>query len=397
MKESNWFKLAACLPLAAILGYAVGMLPVNLVNFQIVAFSQNQGLSEGPASLVIMCELAAFALSLIFSGFIPSRAYQTVGVVGSISACLAQLGCIAIQDLFSICALKVVAGAGMGAACSIMIRLISQSEDAGKSYGIANALFAFLIGVMSVAIPWLPSDDPGIRAFVPLSLCSLSVALIVIFAVRHGATFEVAIKSNAAPLADVDHKRATALLFAALITFLPLGGIWTFSVASGLSLGISERGVGVALALMMPGGVAGGALSAWLSGRIRNTTQLLIACALSVCVCIAVSLPTGVISFTLGFMFYALTYTFGVTAFEATSIDVDADGRLAAIVFGVTLLSNALGTIVVGTLIEFGHKNLITMLGASFCAAAVGPVWWLIGQSKGRGAARYRVPSTEGL
>ena len=142
-------------------------------------------------------------------------------------------------------------------------------------------------------------------------------------------------------------------------TYIPLGGIWTFSVQQGTSVGLSERAVGVMLAWMIPAGLAGGAFAAWIHRRAGLTAPICIASVLAALTCVIVATARTPLHFGLAFAVYAATYMFAISALQTAGVKADPSGRLSAVMFGMTLVGCAVGSYVVGLLLDSGHSSMI--------------------------------------
>ena len=230
-----------------------------------------------------------------------------------------------------------------------------------------------MIGSLLGAIPWFPSADPGIRVFVPLAMLGAVIAVTVHLATRGILTVPT-----------------LALCAATLLIYIPLGGIWTFSVELGVGLGLSERHVGGLLVFAVFGGLVGGATAAWTEQRVGSVRSLVIGAAGCVASSIAVGWARGAWSFGVAFCLYSAAYQFAISALQVVGSMADIRGRVPAILLGMTLVGYAIGSYVVGYLLEIKRPQLIWTAGGWACALAVTPslmaVRWI-------GAAHQRAAS----
>ncbi len=355
---------------AAVLIYAAAATSVNIVPHQVTAYVASQRLTDTQVGIVAMCETAALALMTILAATLPSRQERMIAVFAPMLAAAAQLASIVAPDLATLCVLRTVVGAGCGAAGCVAARSIGTSPDPGQAFGISNGLSALISGLFLSGVPYFPSSHPGIRVFVPLA------ALAALLGVAGWLT---PARQSASP-ADLAHvsgvpasshwSRAITLLIATVLIYIPLGGIWTFSVQQGTSVGLSERAVGVMLAWMIPAGLAGGALAAWIHRRAGLTMPICIASALAALTCIVVATARTPLHFGLAFVIYAATYMFAISVLQTAGVKADPSGRLSAVMFGMTLVGCALGSYIVGLLLDSGHSSMIGTGGASISVAA---------------------------
>ena len=367
---------------AAVLIYAAAATSVNIVPHQVTAYVASQGLTDTQVGIVAMCETAALALMTILAVIVPSRQERMIAVFAPILAAAAQLASIVAPDLVTLCVLRTVVGAGCGAAGCVAARSIGTSPAPGQAFGISNGLSALISGIFLSGVPYFPSAHPGIRVFVPLAALAVLLGFAGWFTPARQTTL-TAYPANADGMAaSSQFGRAIALLIATVLIYIPLGGIWTFSVQQGTSVGLSERAVGVMLAWMIPAGLAGGAFAAWIQRRTGLTAPICIAAALAALTCIVVATARTPLHFGLAFVIYAATYMFAISVLQTAGVKADPSGRLSAVMFGMTLVGCALGSYIVGLLLDNGHSSIIGTGGAALSAAAgVLALWasWNVG------------------
>jgi predicted MFS family arabinose efflux permease len=355
---------------AAILIYAAAATSVNIVPHQVTAYVAAQGLSDAQVGIVAMCETAALALMTMLAVVLPPRQERLIAVLAPILAAAAQLASIVAPNLMTLCLLRTVVGAGCGAAGCVAARSIGTSSAPGQAFGISNGLSALISGLFLSGVPYFPSAHPGIRVFVPLA---------VLAALLGAAGWFTPPRQSGLPT-DVGHSdemttssgwgHAIMLLMATVLIYIPLGGIWTFSVQQGTSVGLSERAVGVMLAWMIPAGLAGGGFAAWIHRRAGLTIPLCISTTLAALTCVVVATARTPLHFGLAFVLYAATYMFAISVLQTAGVKADPSGRLSAVMFGMTLIGCALGSYIVGLLLDSGRSSIIGTGGASISVAA---------------------------
>jgi predicted MFS family arabinose efflux permease len=355
---------------AAVLIYAAAATSVNIIPHQVTAYVAAQRLTDAQVGIVAMCETAALALMTILAATLSSRHERMIAVIAPILAAAAQLASIAAPDLMTLCLLRTIVGAGCGAAGCVAARSIGTSPAPGQAFGISNGLSALISGLFLSGVPYFPSTHPSIRVFVPLAaLATLLGVAGWLTPVRQTALPIDAARSGAITVSPA-WGRAVTLLLATVLIYIPLGGIWTFSVQQGTSVGLSERAVGVMLAWMIPAGLAGGGFAAWIHRRAGLAIPLCVAAALAALTCIVVATARTPLHFGLAFVLYAATYMFAISVLQAAGVKTDPSGRLSAVMFGMTLVGCALGSYIVGLLLDSGRSSIIGTGGASISAAA---------------------------
>lgn len=362
--------------LAAVFAYSAAIASSYLVPHQVTAFVQIQHLTDGEVGIVAMTEVASLALTMIFAAMLPGGVARVAGVVAPCLAAVAQLACIGTSGIASLCVLRAIVGAGCGLASCSVVRTIAQSGLSGPAYGAANAMSAISTGALLCGVPLIPSPNAGIRVFVPLAALAAALSVATYAATRGQIHVSAAPSTGNASGTRSARATAIALLLVTELVFIPLGGIWTFSVQQGTNLGLSEGEAGMVLGWATFGGLAGGAIAGWLHDRIGLAAALALGCGLSVASCIAVGTVASEVAFALAFLFYVITYTFVLSYILTAGASADARGRLSAMLLGAQLIGYAIGSYLVGSLLEHGNPALVWIGGGLTCALALVPAVW---------------------
>jgi predicted MFS family arabinose efflux permease len=370
---------------AAVLIYAASATSVNIVPHQVTAYVGTQHLTDAQVGIVAMCETAALAIMTIVAVVLPSRHERVTAVIAPLLAAVAQLASIVAPDLLTLCLLRTIAGAGCGAAGCVAARTLGTSAAPGQNFGISNGLAALISGLFLSGVPYFPSMSPGIRVFVPLGVLAALLGAAGWFTPERQSGRLTDVARPVGVMGSLASGRAIALLVATMFLFIPLGGVWTFSVQQGTSLGLSERQVGVMLAWMIPAGVAGGGFAAWIHRRTGLVAPLCLACTLASLTCIFVAAARTPLHFGLAFVSYAATYMFAISVLQAAGAKVDTSGRLSAVMFGMTLVGCALGSYIVGLLLDAGRSSVIGTGGTLFSAVAGLLALWAARRAAPRG------------
>jgi hypothetical protein len=379
--------------MAAVVAYAAAITASNLIPLQVAAFAQRQHLDDAQIGTVALCEVMALALTTMVATALPTRIGEIAGVAGPVTVAAAQIASLWVPGMWALCIVRALVGVGCGLAGAIVSRAIAASRASAEAFGLSNGLSAMMIGLLLAGIPWFPSTDPGVRVFVPLAILGAVIAL-----TARAATRQFGLISH--PDSADDPRDATpggvilptlALSAATLLIYVPLGGIWTFSVQLGVELGLSERDVGGLLVVAVFGGLIGGAVAAWIERRIGIVRSLLLASASCVATCIAVGSARGAWSFGAAFCLYCSAYQFAISILQVAGSMADRRGRVPAILLGMTLIGYAIGSYVVGYLLQIQQTKWIWTAGGWACALAAAPsllaLRWFRGQFY-RAAAR---------
>jgi MFS family permease len=361
--------------LSAAVAYAAAITASNLIPLQVAAFATRQHLNDEQIGTVALCEVMGLALTTIFATALSRHVGRIAGIAGPAFVAAGQIVSLWLPGMLSLCIVRALVGVGCGLAGAIVARAIAASRASAAAFGLANGLSAVMIGSLLAVIPWFPSANPGVRVFVPLALLGALIAV-----TAHVATREMPIADHRARGdGSTDATRtiliapALALCVATLLIYIPLGGIWTFSVQLGVRLGLSERHVGGLLIFAVFGGLVGGAAAAWTEEHVGIVRSLLLGAASCVASCIAVGSARGAWSFGVAFCLYSGAYQFAISALQVVGAMADTRGRVPAILLGVTLVGYAIGSYLVGYLLDIERPQLIWTAGGWACALAIVP------------------------
>lgn len=370
--------------LSAVVAYAAAITASNLIPLQVAAFTTRQHLNDEEVGTVALCETLMLAMTTIIASSLPARLGRIAGVAGPVLVIGGQLLSLQAPGLVSLCAVRAMVGAGCGFAGAVVARSLSASGSAASAFGLANGLSAVLIGLLFLGIPWYPSSDPGVRVFIPLAALASALALTTYLATGFGSSTARDGTLPGSFQSDDSNGRSLpslALVLATLLIYIPLGGIWTFSVQLGVSLGMSERLVGTSLIFAVFGGFLGGALVPLIQPRTGNLIALLMGSILAVTACAAVGAAHSALTFTVAFGLYSAAYQYVISVLQGVGSLLDRRGRLPGILLGMTLVGYAIGSYAVGYLLNSGHPALVFNLGGWACALAAIPCvwvdWWL--------------------
>jgi hypothetical protein len=358
--------------LSAVTAYAAAITPANLIPLQVPGFETVQHLSDSQIGAVALCEALALALTTIFAAALPLSVARLAGILGPLIVTGCQLESAFWPTVLGLCVLRALVGTGCGLAGALVARNIAASSAAAPAFGLANGMSALMTGLLLLAIPWFPSTNPGMRVFVPLAVLGALLALAA-YCAPHRMRGDLS-PSAGAPARRPSHPLAGAALVAAtLLIYIPLGGIWTFSVQLGANLGMSERTIGAVLVFVVFGGLFGGGIAAWICTRMGLRAAALATCSSCVLACGLVGSATGPASFAWAFLFYSAAYQFAITALQVIAALIDCSGRLPAVLLGTTLIGYALGSSLVGYLLQIHHPGWVWWGGAAACALALVP------------------------
>jgi MFS family permease len=161
------------------------------------------------------------------------------------------------------------------------------------------------------------------------------------------------------------------MFLVAWLLFVPLGGLYVFAGYQGAHLGMSNSAVGLALGWSTVMGLAGGTAAAWMCTRWGPVYPIVSTCVLAAATCVAIGMAAGAGLFVLAFVLFGITYMFAMTTIASVCAAADSSGR-AAVLVGL-VFAVAVGSVLVGYLLDGERPELAWQIGALACAVATIP------------------------
>ena len=278
---------------------------------------------------------------------------------------------------------RAIAGAGFGIAGFTAAQFIAVSVEPSRLFGISNGALAVASGTLLGLVPHLPGNSAA-RVFVPLAAVALCLAPALARAARPGSAsiaplplpfplpLPLPLPAQGAATLSPTASVAAMYLVASLL-FVPLGGLYVFAGYQGAHLDMSDSAIGASLGWTTVTGLVGGTAAAWMLARWGLVCPLVLACFLAAATCVAIGTATSPVLFILAFALFGITYMFAMTSITSCCAAADLSGRAAAVLVGWQVFAVAVGSVLVGCLLDGHRAALAWQFGALACAAATIP------------------------
>lgn len=356
-----------------VIAYAAAYIPLYLFPHQVTAYLDIQRSTTLDAGLLAMIEDTALAAANILMVLVPAPLRMSLTIGASIVAAFAELSTIHAMPFDLLMAVRALAGAGFGVAGFTAAQFIAVSPSPARAFGMANGILALTSGLLLALVPYLPGDTAQ-RVFAPLAIIALCLAPIL----SRAAKFQRGRLQSAGTAPASSSSRwftlpVAGMFMIASLLFIPLGGLYVFAGYQGSHLHMTDSAIGIALGWTTVTGLAGGSGASWLCAKLGLFYPIVLTCLLAAGTCFAIGSVSTPTLFILAFALFGITYMFAMTAISTICAAADLTGRAAAVLVGWQVLAVALGSALVGYLIEGHHAAMIWQLGTIACLAALIP------------------------
>jgi hypothetical protein len=357
---------------ALVVAYAAAYIPLYLFPYQVTAYLEIQHSTAGQAGLLSMIETASLAASNIMMVLVPQRWRMRFAIGGSLLAAAGELASIYVLPLQTLMIFRAVVGAGFGVAGFTAAQLVAVSIAPSRTFGACNGVLAVASGILLGLVPHLPGNA-GVRVFIPLAVVALCLAPTLARASRaQRAAVPLPLGATTAAGRWLTIP-VVGMFLVALLLFVPLGGLYVFAGYQGAHLGMSDSAVGMSLGWTTVTGLAGGTAAAWMCARWGLVYPMVSTCVLAAATCIAIGMAAGAELFVLAFVLFGITYMFAMTTISSVCAAADSTGRAAAVLVGWQVFAVAIGSALVGYLLDGERPELAWQIGALACAVATIP------------------------
>lgn len=362
-------------PMALSAAYTLVMTVPNLSPFFLVAIMGSLGIDEAEAGALLTLELAILALiPMLLASAAPRFDLRKTLITGSIIWLLANTTSIFLESVALLAIVRMCAGFGAGLLLLGVNRAISVVADPVKMYGIVNTLALVTAFVLFFFLPSLVDNLGLVGAY---GLLTALVIIVLPLIIGISQIPRMTSKEAKLPPIDISPSKLAMLLTALFAIAATYMACYALAEPIGTSRGFTRGEMGILLAIVQIGAIAGTSAATWLGLRLGTFLPLFISL---VGVAISAMLCTGIQStvvfpvalFMMSFFFlFSLPYQLGIGA------QIDHTGRLASAGNGIVYLGAAFAPFLGGYLItHYGQ----TSIGIINCAAvAIGLVfYWLV-------------------
>ena len=330
-------------PIKVLLGIGFGMflgvLSANSIPIIIGALLDELAINEAEVGVLGTVELLAVAVAaLVVTPLAGKISNRRLAVFGCLLAIMAQFLSAAVDSLYLLVGLRVIAGAGLGlayAAAAMAASAIAQ-PDRVLGYGVTAGLLAIVIFLPCLAMVVTAAGYKG-------AYLALGVLVIILMPVMGWLDQGKTRAAKPGKLSALPLRALSGLLLCISFFNIGSGAIWGFSERVGLQAGFSIEEAGFIIATGAVSGVLGALFAGWLGDRWGRRRPVVLALILAGLGYLILAGATSSTSYLTGINLYWVTYMFLLPLMIGTGAVMDADGRAATLAAGTISLTFAFG------------------------------------------------------
>lgn len=277
---------------------------------------------------------------------------------------LAALGNLASSfaiDLWTLVAIRLVAGFGGGVILSIAFTGLCRSRDPERYFGLYVLAQLALQALLLAALPAVIAAGGMTRVYLLFAaIAAASFALIPLF--PRGLAESAGRASNALPTASANASGAgmVTALAAQAIYFLAVAALWAYYEAVGTSFALSMTEIGRALAISALAGIGGALAVVALGTRIPRNALLVGGTAISITATWLLFGGSGYARFAISACLFNFAWNFTFPYQMGLLSLLDRQGTIAVTSLLVQLAGLACGPVLAALMVDgAGYDNLL--------------------------------------
>ncbi|RWU25734.1 MFS transporter [Pseudomonas alkylphenolica] len=348
---------------AAASAYGVGLLGLWALPFLISAIINDLKLNEAQAGILMSAEFVFTMLaSLLVAPYMGRAPRRTLAIVGTLLAIGANLVSANMTELYSLAAVRCVAGVGAGLALACGNASVSSAKQPDRIAGHMNVLSVLLMIVVMLGYAKVMALY-GLSGLYYAMAATMAVMLLAIPAMQQRAPV-----AEAAPHARNAKGGAGNVLLSlpaicmmlAMFVFQARDTMgWAFVERIGTMVGYSGDELGALLSFQSFVGLIGPLLAAMVGKRFGLSTPVILAILLTGATSLAYVLGEHSKSlYTMGVMTICVTYFYALSYLTGLAAALDREGRVVAAASSFLSLGLAVGPAISGGLISLGGFTL---------------------------------------
>ena len=343
--------------------YGVGLLGLWALPFLISAIIHDLHLNEAQAGILMSAEFVFTMLASLLVAPLMGRApRRTLALIGTVLAIVANLISASMTDLYSLAAMRCVAGVGAGLALACGNACVSSAKQPDRIAGHMNVLSVLLMIVVMLGYAKVMAAY-GLPGLYYAMAATMTVMLLAIPFMPQRAPLQ-ALQASA-PL-NKSHGGNVLLTLPAICMMLAMFVFqardtmgWAFVERIGTMVGYSGDEVGVLLSFQSFVGLIGPLLAAMIGKRYGLSTPVILAILLTGGTSLSYVLGEhSKTLYTIGVMTICVTYFYALSYLTALAAAMDREGRIVAAASSFLSLGLAAGPAISGGLISLGGLTL---------------------------------------
>lgn len=348
---------------AAASAYGVGLLGLWALPFLISAIINDLSLNEAEAGILMSAEFGFTMLaSLVIAPFMGRAPRRTLALGGTLLAIAANIASANITDIYTLAAVRCLAGLGAGLALACGNAAVSSARQPDRVAGHMNVLSVLLMIVVMLGYA---------KVMALYGLPGLYYAMAATMAVM---LLAIPMLAQRAPVAEASHLSAARkgasgnvllslpaiCMMLAMFVFQARDTMgWAFVERIGTMVGYSGDELGVLLSAQSVVGLIGPLLAAMIGKRFGMSTPVILAILLTGGTSLAYVLGEhSKTLYTAGVMTICVTYFYALSYLTGLAAELDREGRVVAAASSFLSLGLAVGPAISGGLISLGGFSL---------------------------------------
>ncbi len=352
--------------LAISFGMFLGVLSANSIPVIISALIDGLAITEAEVGVLGTVELLAVAIAALAAAPLAGKvSNRKLAVFGCLLAVAAQFLSAAVDGLYPLVGLRVIAGAGLGLAyaAAAMAAAATANPDRVLGYGVTAGLLAIVVLLPCFAMVVTATGYKG-------AYIALGVLVIMLIPVMRWLGQGQAQAAEAGKTADLPLQSLAGLLLCIGFFNIGSGAIWSFSYRFGLQAGFSVEEAGFIIATGAVSGVIGSLFAGWLGDRWGRRRPVILALALAGLGYMILGGATDSTSYITGVNLYWVTYMFLLPLMIGTGAAMDPSGRAATLAAGAISLTFAIGPACGGYIATWFSYAAIGWFSCALCLLA---------------------------
>lgn len=345
---------------AAASAYGVGLLGLWALPFLISAIIHDLQLNEAQAGLLMSAEFGFTMLaSLLVAPFMGRAPRRTLAIAGTLLAIVANLVSAHIVDLYTLAAVRCVAGVGAGLALACGNAAVSSAKQPDRIAGHMNVLSVLLMIVVMLGYAKVMAAF-GLPGLYYAMAATMAVMLLAIPFMAQRATLAETVVVSRTGQGNVLLSLPAVCMMLAMFVFQARDTMgWAFVERIGTMVGYSGDELGVLLSVQSVVGLVGPLLAAMIGKRFGMSTPVILAVLLTGATSLSYVLGEhSKTMYTAGVMTICITYFYALSYLTGLAAELDREGRVVAAAGSFLSLGLAVGPAISGGLISLGGFTL---------------------------------------
>lgn len=344
---------------AAASAYGVGLLGLWALPFLISAIIHDLNLNEAQAGILMSAEFIFTMLASLLVAPLMGRApRRTLAIAGTLLAIVANVVSASMTDLYSLAAVRCVAGIGAGLALACGNACVASAKQPDRIAGHMNVLSVVLMIVVMLGYAKVMAAY-GLPGLYYAMAATMAVMLLAIpFMPQHAPKAQT--HTVSAGSGNVLLSLPAICMMLAMFVFQARDTMgWAFVERIGTMVGYSGEELGILLSVQSMVGLIGPLLAAMIGKRFGLSTPVILAILLTGGTSLSYVLGEhSKALYTIGVMTICITYFYALSYLTGLAAALDREGRVVAAASSFLSLGLAVGPAISGGLISMGGFTL---------------------------------------